>query len=139
MNTSPAALTATFWGWSSELSLAGKPSGAAKPRPAMPVPAIREMTPAGVTSRTTLSPLSAMNTSPLASTAVPPGWYSDAEVAGPPSPCSPKAVSDPANAVVAPLATAETSFAPVSDTYTVPPAAETPTGLYRPPPGPVAV
>ena len=66
----------------------------------MPVPAMRRMTPAGVTSRTTLSPLSAMNTSPLASTAVPPGWYSDALVAWPPSPCSPKAVSDPANAVV---------------------------------------
>ncbi len=39
----------------------------------MPVPAMRRMTPAGVTSRTTLSPLSAMNTSPLASTALPPG------------------------------------------------------------------
>src|ERR1700728_2922228 len=73
MNTSPAALTATFWGWSRELSAAGKPAGPAKPRPAMPVPAMRRMTPAGVTSRTAVSPLSAMNTSPLASTAVPPG------------------------------------------------------------------
>ena len=105
----------------------------------MPVPAMRRMTPAGVTSRTALSPLSAMNTSPLASTAVPPGWYSDALVAWPPSPCSPNAVSDPANAVVAPLAMAATWLAPVSDTYTVPPAAETPTGWYRLPPGPVAV
>ncbi len=106
----------------------------------MPVPAMRRMTPAGVTSRTTLSPLSAMNTSPLASTAVPPGWYSDARRSPvPPSPCSPNAVSDPANAVVVPAATAETTLAPVSDTYTVPPAADTPTGLYRPPPGPVAV
>ena len=97
----------------------------------MPVPAMRRMTPAGVTSRITLSPLSAMNTSPLASTAVPPGWYSDAPVAGPPSPCSPNAVSDPANAVVAPPAMAAIRLAPVSETYTVPPAAETPTGLVQ--------
>src|ERR1700689_1926934 len=138
MNTSPAALTATFWGWSSELSAAGKPTGPAKPRPAMPVPAMRRVTPAGVTSGTALSPLSAMNTSPLASTAVPPGWYSDALVAWPPSPCSPNAVSDPANAVVPPLAMAAMRLAPVSDTYTVPLAAETPTGWYRLPPGPVA-
>ena len=82
----------------------------------MPVPAVRRMTPAGVTSRTTLSPLSAMNTSPLASTAVPPGWYSDALAAGPPSPCSPKADSVPASAVVPPFATAATTLAPVSDT-----------------------
>src|ERR1700722_18379568 len=105
----------------------------------MPVPAILEMTPAGVTSRITLSPLSAMNRSPLASTAVPPGWYSDAAVAWPPSPCSPKAVSDPATAVVVPLAMVAITFAPVSETYTVPLAADTPTGWYRPPPGPVAV
>ena len=39
----------------------------------MPVPG-PVMIPAGVTSRMTLSPLSAMKTSPLASTAVPPGW-----------------------------------------------------------------
>src|ERR1700722_14431626 len=139
MYTSPWASAATFWGWSRELSAAGKGTGPAKPRPAMPVAATRRMTPAGATSRTTLSPLSAMNTSPLASTAVPPGWYSDAAVAVPPSPCSPKAVSDPANAVVPALAMVAIRLAPVSDTYTVPPAADTPTGWYRLPPGPVAV
>src|ERR1700677_196134 len=136
MYTSPAALTATSSGWSRDDRVAGNPSGAgpAKPRPAVPVPAIRRMSPSGVISRTTLSPESAMNTSPLASSAVPPGWYSDALAALPPSPCSPNADSDPATGVVAPPATVDTSFAPVFDTYTVPLLADTPTGRYSEPP-----
>jgi hypothetical protein len=105
----------------------------------MPVPAKRRITPDVVISRITLSPLSAMKMSPLASSAVPPGWYSDALAAWPPSPCSPNADSEPASVVVLPPAIAARTFAPEFETYTVPLAADTPTGWYRPPPGPVEV
>src|ERR1700691_704039 len=141
MNTSPAALAMTSSGWSSDDRVAGNPNGAgpAKPRPATPVPAIRLMSPLGVISRTVLSPESAMNTSPLASSPVPPGWYSDAAAAAPPSPCSPNADSDPAIGVVLPPATVDTSFAPVFDTNTVPLPADTPAGRYSCPPSAGAV
>ena len=62
------------------------------------------------------------------------GLVNDAAAAGPPSPCSPKADSDPAITWSAPFASAASRFALVLETYTVPLKADTPTGRRRPPP-----
>ncbi len=74
-----------------------------------PVPATVVITPLGVTSRIRLSPVSAMKTSPLASTATPSGSSRRALVAGPPSPQtdgpvgSPQFAPVPATVVMTPL------------------------------------
>ena len=135
MNTSPAALTATASGWSSELCVAEAPvpqagdAGAREPR----------IRPSAVTSRTTLSPLSAMNRSPSASSAVPSGWYSvaaDGLAAVARLAVRLQRAGDDRRGAVRQL---RDHLAPVFDTYTVPVPAETPAGRYRPPPGPVEV
>src|SRR5437763_4370700 len=85
MNTLPAPSTATPRGALSAAPVAGEPSlqvGAAEH--GVPFPATVEIV-VPDTSRTSLSPVSAMNTLPAPSTATPRGALSAAPVAGEPS------------------------------------------------------
>lgn len=90
--TFPAESTATPSGPFSWALVAGPPSPQPPPLQAAPSPAIRVIVPAGDTIRTSLSPQSAMYTSPAESTATPLGALSSALVAGPLSPQPPGAL-----------------------------------------------
>src|ERR1039457_3865884 len=99
MKRLPALSTATSLGWFSSAAVAGPPSPL---KPAVPLPATVLIVPAAVTFRMRLLP-SAMKRLPALSTAMPAGWNSSAEVAGPPSPLKP-AVPLPATVLIVPAA-----------------------------------
>src|SRR5262249_59961044 len=83
--------------------------------PHRPVPATVEITPDGDTARIRLFPMSAKYSVPDRATAIPPGSFSEALAAGPPSPEKPPLPFLATTADLPPGSTRRISFRPSSD------------------------